>query len=54
MCVVLEPNIGISTSISNTTQICPQHIRNFVCLLEMFAGVRARVRVRISFRVILR
>ena len=29
MCVVLVPNIGISTSISNTTQISPQHFRNF-------------------------
>ena len=32
MCVVLVPNIGISTSISNTTQICPQHFRNFMCV----------------------
>ena len=32
MCVVLVPNIGISTSISNTTQIRPQHIRNFMCV----------------------
>ena len=31
MCVVLVPNIGISTSISNTTQINPQHFRNFMC-----------------------
>ena len=30
MCVVLMPNIGISTIISNTTQICPQHYRNFM------------------------
>ena len=30
MCAVLVPNIGISTSISNTTQIRPQHIRNFM------------------------
>ena len=30
--VVLVPNIGISTSISNTTQICPQHFRNFMCV----------------------
>ena len=35
MCVVLVPNIGISTSISNTTQILPQHFRNFVCPLAM-------------------
>ena len=32
MCVVLLPNIGISTSISNTTQIRPQHFRNFMCV----------------------
>ena len=32
MCVVLVPNIGISTSISNTTQISPQHFRNFMCV----------------------
>ena len=32
MCVVLVPNIGISTSISNTTQIRPQQVRNFVCV----------------------
>ena len=32
MCVVLVPNIGISTSISNTTQIRPQHFRIFMCV----------------------
>ena len=32
MCVVLLPNIGISTSISNITQIRPQHFRNFMCV----------------------
>ena len=32
MCVVLVPNIGISTSISNTTQIRPQQLRNFICV----------------------
>ena len=32
MCVVLVPNIGISTSISNTTQIRPQNFRNFMCV----------------------
>ena len=31
MCVVLMPNIGLNTSIYNTTQICPQHFRNFMC-----------------------
>ena len=35
MCVVLVPNIGISTSISNTTQIYPQNFRNFMCPLGM-------------------
>ena len=35
MCVVLVPNIGISTSISNTTQIRPQHLINYVCPLGM-------------------
>ena len=30
--MVLVPNIGISTSISNTTQIRPQHFRNFMCV----------------------
>ena len=32
MCVVLVPNIGISTSISNTLHIRPQHFRNFMCV----------------------
>ena len=32
MCVVLVPNIGISTSISNTTQICSQHLRKVMCV----------------------
>ena len=32
MCVVLVPNIGISTSISNTTQIRPQHLRKVMCV----------------------
>ena len=32
MCVVLVQNICISTSISNTTQILPQHFRNFMCV----------------------
>ena len=30
--VVLVPNIGISTSISNTTQIRPQHFRKVMCV----------------------
>ena len=32
MCVVLVPNIGVSTIISNTTQIRPQQLRNFMCV----------------------
>ena len=32
MCVVLVPNIGISTCMSNTTKIRPQHFRNFICV----------------------
>ena len=32
MCVVLVPNTGIGTSISNTTQIRPMHFRNFMCV----------------------
>ena len=32
MCVVIVPNIGISTRISNTTQIRPQQLRNFMCV----------------------
>ena len=36
MCVVLVPNVGISTSISNTTQIRPQHFRKvMLCPLAM-------------------
>ena len=30
MCVVLVPNIGLRTTISNTTQIRPQHFRNLI------------------------
>ena len=32
MCVVLVPNIGLSTSIFNTTQIRPQIFRNLMCV----------------------
>ena len=32
MCVVLVPNIGLRTTISNTTQIHPQQFRNFMCV----------------------
>ena len=38
MCVVLVPNIGISTSISNTTQIRPQHFRKVMCVHWECAG----------------
>ena len=30
--MVLVPNIGLRTTIFNTTQICPQHFRNFMCV----------------------
>ena len=30
--MVLVTNIGLRTTISNTTQICPQHFRNFMCV----------------------
>ena len=32
MCVVLVPNFGISTSVSNTTKIRPQHFRILMCV----------------------
>ena len=32
MCVVLVPNIGLRTTISNTTQIRPQLFRNLMCV----------------------
>ena len=32
MCVVLVPNTGFRTTIYNTTQIFPQHFRNFMCI----------------------
>ena len=32
MCMVLVPNIGLRTTISNTTQIHPQKFRNFMCV----------------------
>ena len=32
MCVVLVPDIGVSTSVSNTTQIQSQHFINFMCV----------------------
>ena len=42
MCVVLVPNIGISTSISNTTQIRPQYLRNFMCVHWEWRGASAK------------
>ena len=32
ICVVLVPNIALRTTISNTTQISPQHFINFMCV----------------------
>ena len=32
MCVALVPNTGFRTTIFNTTQICPQYFRNFMCV----------------------
>ena len=32
MCLVLVPNIGLKITISNTTQISPQHFINFMCV----------------------
>ena len=48
MCVVLVPNIGISTSISNTTEILPQQLRNFVCPLGMCAVLLPNIGIRTS------
>ena len=45
MCVVLVPNIGISTSISNTTQIRPQHFRNFMCVYWECAWCQCQILV---------
>ena len=45
MCVVLVPNIGISTSISNTTQIRPQHFRNFMCVHSECAWCQCQILV---------
>ena len=42
MCVVLVPNIGISTSISNITQIRPQQLRNFMCVHWNVRGASAK------------
>ena len=45
MCVVLVPNIGISTSISNTTQIRPQQLRKFMCFLLECAWCQCQILV---------
>ena len=45
MCVVLVPNIGISTSISNTTQIRPQQLRNFMCVYWECAWCQCQILV---------
>ena len=49
MCVVLVPNIGISTSISNTTQIRPQHFRNFMCPLGMCVVLVPNIGIRPAY-----
>ena len=43
MCVILVPNIGISTSISNTTQIRSQHFRNFMCVHWEYAWCQFQI-----------
>ena len=45
MCVVLVPNIGISTSISNTTQRHPQQFTNFMCVHWECAGCQCQISV---------
>ena len=45
MCVVLVPNIGISTSISNTTQIRLQQLRNFMCVHRECAWCQCQILV---------
>ena len=45
MCVVLVPNIGISTSISNFTKIRPQHLRNFMCIYWECAWYQCQILV---------
>ena len=49
MCVALVPNIGISTSISNTTQIRPQHFRNFMCPLGMCVVLVPNIGIRPAY-----
>ena len=45
MCVVLVPNIGISTSISNITQIRPLQLRNFMCVHQECAWCQCKILV---------
>ena len=45
MYMVLVPNIGISTSVSNTTQIRPQHFRNFMCVHLQCAQCQCQILV---------
>ena len=45
MCLVLVPNIGISTSISNTTQIRPQQLRNSMCVHQECAWCQSKILV---------
>ena len=48
MCVVLVPNNGISTSISNSTQIRPQHFRNFIYVHWQCVGLVPNIVTRTS------
>ena len=43
MCVVLVPNIGISTNISNTTQIRPHHFRKVMCVHRECAWCQCQI-----------
>ena len=45
MCVVLVPNIGIRTSIFNTTQILSQHFRNSMCVHWEFVWCQCQILV---------
>ena len=48
MCVVLVPNIGLRTTISNSTQIRPQLFRNLLCPLEMYVVVVSDIYISTS------
>ena len=45
ICVVLVPNIGINTSISNTTQIRPKQLRNYMCVYWECAWCQCQILV---------